>query len=171
METLLVTPQSEETRRQLELSQWNARINQYIGELNKLANEKDGQWVQSSEFGLAWVPSPADRMGAKPTPPSAPPEILKELVNFGKTLDINNIPEKSVVVVKIGTKDPQAAQALQMNIIRQILEPRREQLQAKKLTVMFMSAEDDISSIPEEDMNQAGWFKKEKSLIITPDKF
>jgi hypothetical protein len=167
----LVTPESSEKDRAAEMVEWNNRLNQYVDELNKLAVSKEGSWANSQEFGLVWVPAPGDNMGGKHKAPGSPPDVIKSLVEFAKNIDFNNTSERSVVVVKIGTKDPQASYALQMNVIRQILEPRRELLQEKKLTVMFMSSEDDISTISEEDMNKAGWVKKDKPLIITPDKF
>ena len=58
-------------------------------------------------------------------------------------------------------------QMMQQVIARQVLQPRIEKLKEKKVCILFMQAEDDISVMTEEEMNQAGWEKKEKSRIIT----
>lgn len=108
-----------------------------------------------------------DTMGHQPEP-QQPNPIVDQIIGWGNTLDFENIKPNSLITVKIGIDNALYAQKMQMGIIHQVLEPRKELLKQKKLTVMFMSKDDDISVIAEEDMNRAGWFKKEKSLIISP---
>jgi hypothetical protein len=53
-------------------------------------------------------------------------------------------------------------------IVQGILMPRQEILKDKKIGVLFMTTEDSIELLSEEDMNKAGWVKKDKPLIINP---
>jgi hypothetical protein len=48
------------------------------------------------------------------------------------------------------------------------VSPFAKILQEKHVTVMIMSPHESIELIPEEVMNNAGWEKKAKSLIISP---
>ena len=91
-----------------------------------------------------------------------------EVTNAAKTIDIDGAPKNAVLVVKISTGDHLYASNIQMGIIKRVLEPRMEVLKEKHITVLFMAADDDVSLITEEEMAQAGWVKKEPSLIITP---
>ena len=90
------------------------------------------------------------------------------VANIDKTIDLAGAPNNSVLVIKISTEDHLYANNLQMGIIQRVLEPRREILKEKRLTVLFMARGDDISLLTEEDMDKAGWVKKEPSLIIKP---
>ena len=170
MENNLITPEIESKNREIELQKFNNLLDKYVSELNEALPTQEGQWCNTPEYGLVWVPAPGDKMGVQqvaPNPPY-PPEVLKALVNFGNTLDLENVAIGSILIVKLGSKDPRAAAMLQMNIVQQILEPRRKQLQEKKLTVMFMASEDDISVMSPKQMEEAGWIKKDKNLIINP---
>lgn len=106
--------------------------------------------------------------------PTKEPELVLtpaeevEVTNAAKTIDIDGAPKNSVLIVKISTEDHLYAGNIQMGIIKKVLEPRMEVLKEKKITVLFMAADDDITLISEEEMAQAGWVKKEPSLIIQP---
>lgn len=106
------------------------------------------------------------------TPPQEPqveltPAEEKAIEVFSKTLDLEAAPKNSVLIVKIGTNDHLYANNLQMGIIQRVLNPRVEILRDKRLTVLFMAREDDITLLTEEDMEKAGWVKKEPNRIIT----
>lgn len=102
------------------------------------------------------------------TPVEARPNALVDgILEWGKTLDINNLSENSVLMIKVNVDDPQYAHHFQMGVVRHVLEPRFELLKQKKVTVLFMSDKDDISVISEVDMNKSGWTKKEPNRIIT----
>ena len=90
------------------------------------------------------------------------------IIQFGGVIDLENVPKNAVLTVKLSTADHLYANNLQMGIIERVLKPRMELLKEKKLTVLFMAADDDISLLSEEDMGRAGWVKKEPSLIIKP---
>lgn len=131
---------------------------------------KDGEWAYSQEFGLVWIPVCNDMRGGVPntlTPPT-PPSVVTELIAWGKTLDFESLKPNSVLVIKLNPNNPMAAARMQQGIVAIVLAPRNEVLKSKKITVLFMSFEDDISSLDEQEMEQAGWHKKEKSLIIKP---
>ena len=95
-------------------------------------------------------------------------EDAEAIVKFGGTIDFDAAPKNSVLVVKISTEDHLYSNNIQMGIIERVLKPRMDILKEKRLTVLFMAANDDISLITEADMLKAGWVKKEPSLIVTP---
>jgi hypothetical protein len=101
-------------------------------------------------------------------PDGKPNTILNGLVEWGNSLDFNALPEGAVIVVKIGIDDPAYGQQMQMRIVRQILEPRVEILKEKKVAVLFMSTDDDIKVLTEEDLNAIGYTRKDRSRIIIP---
>jgi hypothetical protein len=130
----------------------------------------NGEWVYCKEHGIVWVDNHGDLMGGTPTPPNAPPSILGDLVKWGETLDLDSIKPNSVMVIKLAPKTAVAAQRIQQGIVNMILAPRAEKLKDKKLTVLFMAADDSIELIEESEMESAGWQKKNKSVIIDPFK-
>jgi len=145
-----------------------------LAEVEKLNNQlstKDGKWVYSNEHGIVWAPNFEDDMGrGTPPPVEPPPSILGELVEWGKTLDLDGVKENSVMIVKLSPKNPVASQYMQEAIVNMVLAPRSDRLKDKKLTVLFMTTEDSIELIEERDMEQAGWVKKKESVIISPFK-
>lgn len=95
------------------------------------------------------------------------PQQAAAVANIDKTIDLANAPQNGVLIVKISTEDHLYANNIQMGIIQRVLEPRKEMLKEKRLTVLFMAKDDDIALLSEEDMAKAGWVKKDKSPIIT----
>jgi hypothetical protein len=142
-----------------------------INKWNLAKGNAMGEWVYCKEYGIVWVNKSGDLMGGSPTPPTdPPPSILSELVKWGETLNLEEANKNSVLVIKLSSINPIHAQQMQRSIINMVLAPKAEKLKDKKLTVLFMAAEDDISLLDESDMESAGWQKKEKSLIIDPFK-
>ena len=146
---------------------------QLLKQVEQLNNETEldkGEWRVSNQYGIVWCPNVADRMG---TPlgvpsPSTPPPVIGELVKWGNTMDFDNIAENSVVIIKLNINDPFRVQMMQRVIAKQVLEPRIEKLKEKRVCILFMQAEDDISVMTEAEMESAGWTKTNKSLIISP---
>ena len=82
----------------------------------------------------------------------------------------DEVKTNSVLVIKIDASNPTRFGQFQQSIVKHLLEPRMEMLKEKKLSIVFMGTNDDISVLDEKEMNKLGWFKKEKNLIITPDQ-
>jgi hypothetical protein len=142
----------------------------FIDDLNnQLTNEK-GRWTYVKDVGACWVPiiSPTSPAAPAVPSPSNPPPLLGELIEWGNTLDFDNIPHNAVVLIKLDVGDPFRVQMMQRIITKQVLEPRIEKLKERHICILFMQAEDDISIMTEEEMKKAGWVKKEPSIIITP---
>jgi hypothetical protein len=146
-----------------------------IDELNEKSQTDKGQWLWTEELGIVWQPitSPmpsndVTRDYQLPTEPTPPP-LIESLVKWGKTIDFDNLPQNAVIIIKLSVQDPLRVQMMQRAIARQVLEPRAEKLKANKACVLFMQSDDDISIMTEQDMNKAGWEKKDKKLIITLD--
>jgi len=100
---------------------------------------------------------------------------LPELPNESNTVSIecplnwDSLTENSVLVIKIDSTNPMRFAQFQHALVGSLLQPRKELLKEKKISVVFMGSQDDMSVLEEKDMNRLGWYKKEKSLIITPD--
>jgi hypothetical protein len=147
----------------------NEELLKQVDELNsKLADKDDGEWVNVPDYGICWRPN-TDSMG-KPLgvpAPQTPPPILEGIVQWGKQMDFESLPKNVVIMIKLNADDPMRIRMMQQIIARQVLEPRIEKLKEKHACILFMQPEDDISVMTEEEMNKAGWEKKEKSRIIT----
>jgi hypothetical protein len=87
-----------------------------------------------------------------------------------KSIDLESMKKNSVLVVKLDASNPYHAAQVQHSLVKYILEPRSETLRNKAISVLFMAHDDDIDILQEEDMNRAGWVKKDKPLIITPNQ-
>ena len=141
-----------------------------LEELNsKVTNVDGGEWINIPKYGICWHPN-SDIMG-KPLgvpSPSIPPPALEKLVQWGNVVDLDNIPQNAIVMIKLNVTDPMRANMMHRAIAKQVLEPRIEKLKEKRVCILFMQTGDDISVMTENEMNQAGWEKKEKSRIIIP---
>jgi len=146
-------------------------IIKHIDELNEKSQNDKGQWLYCEELGVVWQPSPAQMPspdGCQPPTEPAPP-LLESIVKWGNIVDFDNLPKNAVVLIKLNVQDPMRVQMMQRAIAKQVLEPRAEKLKANRTCILFMQSDDDISIMTEEDMNKAGWEKKDKKLIITLD--
>jgi hypothetical protein len=142
-----------------------------IDELNEQVSNNNGEWLWDKSLGMVWRPNispmPHGPEPLAPTQPSDPPPLLGDIIKWGNTLDFDNIPQNSVLLIKLDISDPFRVQMMQKIITQQVLQPRIEKLKEKHVCVLFMQSDDDISIMPEEDMAKAGWVKKEPSRIIT----
>lgn len=82
-------------------------------------------------------------------------------------INVNEIKDNSILIVKIDVPSPMHKMAVAPTFAK-LLSPYGPKLREKNVTVMLMLATESIDIISEEEMNRAGWEKKEKSLIIKP---
>jgi len=143
---------------------YQEQINKTIDDLNKESSNKNGQWINTSEYGIVWKPN--ENISAA-VPPEKVPTILNDIIKWGEPFHFDDLKQNSVVIIKLNTDDSVRTQTLQRMIAQMVLNPRKEILKEKHACVLFLSSDDDISVMDETDMNQAGWEKKEKSRIIT----
>lgn len=133
-------------------------------EQKKLADQMSNDIQEEVEAGMK-----AEETGTEMVPVSVKPNALVDgILEWGKIVDLDNVPDRSVLLIKVNVSDPQYAHHFQMGVVKHILEPRFEKLKDKKITVLFMGSEDDISILTEKDMEKSGWIKKEQSRIIIP---
>jgi len=103
-------------------------------------------------------------------------EILEEVPLQFESLNKGNIvireryiirPDGSKIIIEMRTK--MMPNGTYHSIYRDITRRKaiEEKLKQNQICVLFMQSDDDISIMTEEDMNKAGWEKKEKKLIIT----
>jgi len=103
-----------------------------------------------------------------PTSDGKPNAVVNGILEWGKQLNFQDITPNTVLLVKVNVDDPEYAHAFQMGVVKHVLEPRFDLLKEKKVTVLFITDKDDLTVLSEKEMNEAGWEKKEKSLIIKP---
>jgi hypothetical protein len=82
----------------------------------------------------------------------------------------DELKDNSVLVLKIDATNPARFAQFQHALVTSLLKPRMEILKAKKISVVFMGKDDDLSVVDEAEMGRLGWYKKEKSLIINPNE-
>jgi len=96
-----------------------------------------------------------------------PPGEVKLPAANAVFINIDDIKENSIVVINIDVKSPEQKMAVAPTFGK-LLAPYAMDLRKKHITVMLMALDESIELVSEEDMNKAGWFKKEKSIIINP---
>jgi len=141
-------------------------------ELTKEQMKLADQMVEDLQIELKYeiASQTKDIMGDKPIekPVSKSNPLVDGIIEWGNTLDIDNLPENSVLCIKINVDNTEYAHNFQMGIVRQVLEPRFDKLKEKHVTVLFLSSKDDISVLTEKDMEVSGWIRREPSRIIIP---
>ena len=93
-------------------------------------------------------------------------EADDKMVLIDTVLDLKNMEPKSVIVLRIGG-DAGHKMRMHQAFVR-FVQSKGDLFKQKELTVMFLEPGDYIDVLTEEDMDKAGWVKKDKSLIITP---
>jgi len=91
-----------------------------------------------------------------------------EAATLALTIDFEGLKPNSVLVVKIPADSPEYHARIYHAITQGVLMPRMDLLKDKKVGVLFMTTEDTIELLSEDDMAKAGWERKEKNRIITP---
>ena len=90
----------------------------------------------------------------------------EKLLQIDNVIDFDNLVPNSVIVLKIGG-DTGHKMRMHQAFVR-FINSKGDLFKEKKFTVLFLEPEDSLEVLTEEDMNKAGWQKKEKSLIIKP---
>jgi hypothetical protein len=85
-------------------------------------------------------------------------------------IDIDAITPNSILVIKVDVPSPVHKTAV-IPVFHKLLAPHSFKLREKNVTVMLMTSAETIEVVSEKEMNDAGWEKKAKSLILTPNKF
>jgi len=91
--------------------------------------------------------------------------VRNEAAHLALVLNFEKVAPNSVLVVKIPADNPVYLNRLQRAIVDGVIGPRIDLLKEKKLGVLFMTTQDSIEVLTEEDMNKAGWYRREQ-----PDK-
>lgn len=100
-------------------------------------------------------------------PPEASPSELQLPSDKVTTVNIDDIKPNSILIITVDVENPIQKMAV-APVFSKLLAPYAAKLREKSVTVMLMTANENINLISEEEMNNAGWEKKEKSLIIKP---
>jgi hypothetical protein len=112
------------------------------------------------------IKTPYTQAKAEALKPEIPPEVNLPADKI-TTLNIEDIKPNSILIITIDVQSPVQKMAV-APVFSKLLAPYAPQLREKGVTVMLMTANESIDLVSEADMNAAGWFKKEKSLIINP---
>jgi hypothetical protein len=76
-------------------------------------------------------------------------------------LCLEELPENSFLVIRVDVAGPMEKMAASSEIARGLARYTHI-LQEKRVTVMVMTPKENINILTEEEMNQAGWVRKEK---------
>lgn len=84
-----------------------------------------------------------------------------------RIIEIDKLPEKSILLVSVpGKPTPELMMA-----IKKTHDKYGKTFEEKNISFFVCPTGMDLESIPEEQMEEAGWVKKDEPVIITPDKF
>ena len=89
-----------------------------------------------------------------------------KMVEIDNVLDFENLKENSVIVLRIGG-DAGHKMRMHQAFVR-FINSKGDLFKKKKFTVLFLEPEDGLDVLTEEDMDKAGWQKKDPSRIIKP---
>lgn len=109
----------------------------------------------------------AQQQPLQPEVPQTPPSTLELPAENISTINVDEIKPNTILVINVQVDSPVQKMAV-APVFSKLLAPYAAKLREKGVTVMLMSLHENINLISEEEMNNAGWFKKEKSLIINP---
>jgi hypothetical protein len=82
-------------------------------------------------------------------------------------INVDDIKPNTILVINVDVESPLHKMAV-APVFSKLLAPYAAKLKEKHVTIMLMTLHENINLISEEEMNRAGWEKKEKSLIIKP---
>jgi len=94
--------------------------------------------------------------------------VLPAETDVAITINIDDIKQNSILLVKLNIEPEQKMTIFP--ILAKLFAPYASQLKNKKVSIMMLTLNENIEIVDEAEMNQSGWFKKEKSLIINPYK-
>lgn len=78
-----------------------------------------------------------------------------------KTLCVDDIPKNSFLIIRVDVAGPMEKNLAAKGIVPELMK-YKSVLQEKLITLMIMTPKENLEVLTEEEMNQAGWFKKEK---------
>ena len=93
-------------------------------------------------------------------------EADEKILQIDNVLNFDDLAENSVIVLKIGG-DAGHKFRMHQAFVR-FVQSKGELFKQKHFTVLFLEPGDSLDVLTEQDMEKAGWQKKEKSLIIKP---
>lgn len=93
-------------------------------------------------------------------------EADQKILQLDQIYNFDNLAPNSVIVLKIGG-DAGHKFRMHQAFVRYI-QSKGDLFKEKHFTVLFLEPGDSLDVLSEEDMEKAGWQKKEKSLIIRP---
>lgn len=99
--------------------------------------------------------------------PNQPDPEVKLPTDKVTVLNVDDIKPNSILIINVDVESPVHKMAV-APVFSKLLAPYANTLREKKVTVMLMTLNESINTITEEEMNRAGWHKKEESLIIKP---
>lgn len=99
--------------------------------------------------------------------PQTPPSELQVPADRMTTINVDDIKPNSILVINIDVDGPMQKMAM-APVFSKLLAPYATKLREKSVTVMLMTLHENINLITVEEMANAGWEKKAKSLIINP---
>ena len=85
-------------------------------------------------------------------------------------INVDDIKPNSILIINVDVENPVQKMAV-APVFSKLLAPYASKLREKSVTVMLMTLNENINTVTEEEMNRAGWHKKEESLIIKPTGF
>ena len=99
--------------------------------------------------------------------PQQPPAELQLPADRVVTINVDDIKPNSILIINIDVENAIQKMAV-APVFSKLLAPYATKLRDKCVTVMLMTIHENINLISEEEMANAGWEKKAKSLIINP---
>lgn len=102
-----------------------------------------------------------------PVPVPTPANVVDLPAEKVVAISLDDVKPNSILIINVNIETPEEKMAL-APVFARLLSPFANILREKRVSVMLMSKNENINVVTEEDMNAAGWHKKEKSLIINP---
>jgi hypothetical protein len=93
-------------------------------------------------------------------------EAEAKITQIDAVIDFVGLPKHAVIVLKVGG-DAMHKMRIHQAFVR-FFKSKQSILKEKELTILFLEPGDGLEVLTEEDMDKAGWQKKEKSLIVKP---
>ena len=83
------------------------------------------------------------------------------------SINIDDLKPNTILAIYLDVESPEE-KMMAAPTFAKLFNPYAKQLREKKISVMLLTTNEKIDLVSEDEMNQMGWFKKEKSLIINP---
>ena len=101
---------------------------------------------------------------------SQPSELEKNFdkadAEFCQKINLNTLEPNSVLVFRIANENMGVIMSLPL-----LAKKYEEILKTKNIAILIVSPGESVETLDERSMARIGWYKKEPTLIVTPDKF